>query len=95
MILGRLPVTVVPNYRVMAPASLWRGTGQHQVPATASRPALVPTLLPIQWLLGTPSSGVKWLGCEADHSPPSSAVVKNTWSYTSTSSVHLHGVVLH
>jgi hypothetical protein len=24
------------------------------------------------------------LGCEADHSPPSSAKVKNAWSYTST-----------
>jgi hypothetical protein len=29
-------------------------------------------------------SGVKQLGCEANHSPPSSANVKNLWSYTST-----------
>jgi len=29
-------------------------------------------------------SGVKWLGHEADHSPPSSAEVKIAWSYTST-----------
>jgi hypothetical protein len=28
--------------------------------------------------------GVKWLGREADHSPPSSAEVKNAWSYTCT-----------
>jgi hypothetical protein len=28
--------------------------------------------------------GVKWPGCEADHSPLSSAKVKNAWSYTST-----------
>jgi len=28
------------------------------------------------------------------HSPPSSAEVKNTWSYTSTTSIRLHGVVL-
>jgi hypothetical protein len=28
--------------------------------------------------------GVKQLGCEADHSPPSSAEVKNVWSCTST-----------
>jgi len=28
--------------------------------------------------------GVKWLGHEADHSPPSSAEVNITWSYTST-----------
>jgi hypothetical protein len=31
---------------------------------------------------------------EADHSPPSSAEVKNAWSYTSTPPVRLHGVVL-
>jgi len=28
--------------------------------------------------------GIKQLGCEADHSPPSSAKVKNAYSYTST-----------
>jgi hypothetical protein len=28
--------------------------------------------------------GVKWPGSEADHSPPSSAEVKNAWIYTST-----------
>jgi hypothetical protein len=28
------------------------------------------------------SQGIKWLGLEADHSPPSSTKVKNTWSYT-------------
>jgi len=33
-------------------------------------------------------------GYEADHSPPSSAEVKNAWSYTSTHSIRLHGVVL-
>jgi hypothetical protein len=27
---------------------------------------------------------IKRLGCEADHSPPSSAKVKNAWSYNST-----------
>jgi hypothetical protein len=26
------------------------------------------------------SLGVKWKGCEADHSPPTSAEVKKTWS---------------
>jgi hypothetical protein len=31
---------------------------------------------------------------EADHSPPSTAEVKNAWSYTSTPPVCLHGVVL-
>jgi len=38
--------------------------------------------------------GLKQLGCEADHSPPSSAEVKNAWSYTSTLPVCLHGMVL-
>jgi len=38
--------------------------------------------------------GVKWPGHKADHSPPSSDKVKNVWSYTSTLSVCLHGVVL-
>jgi hypothetical protein len=36
----------------------------------------------------------KAAGREADHSPPSSAEVKNVWSYTSTPPIHLHGEVL-
>jgi len=43
---------------------------------------------------GALSLGVKQLGHEADHSPPSSAEVKNAWSYTSTQPICLHGVVL-
>jgi hypothetical protein len=43
-----------------------------------------PTQPPIQWVPGALSLGVKRLGREADHSPPSSAEVKNAWSYTST-----------
>jgi hypothetical protein len=38
---------------------------------------------------GALTPGVKRPGREDDYSPPSSAEVKNTWSYTST----LHGVV--
>jgi hypothetical protein len=49
-----------------------------------SRPALGPTKLPIQWVPGDLSLREKWPGYEADHSPPSSAKVKNAWSYTST-----------
>jgi hypothetical protein len=37
---------------------------------------------------------IKWPGRQADHSPPSSANVKNAWSYTSTAVTFLHGVVL-
>jgi hypothetical protein len=50
----------------------------------ASRTALGPIQTPIQWVPGALSLGEKRLGCEADHSPPSSAEVKNAWSYTST-----------
>jgi hypothetical protein len=32
---------------------------------------------PIRWALWALSQEVKWQGCEADHSPPSSAEVKN------------------
>jgi hypothetical protein len=38
--------------------------------------------------------GIKWLGCEADHSPPFSAKVKNAWSCTSTLPIHLHVMML-
>jgi hypothetical protein len=38
--------------------------------------------------------GVKRPVNEADHSPPSSAEVKNAWNYTSTPPIRLHGVVL-
>jgi hypothetical protein len=60
---------------------------------TASRPALEPTQPPIQWVPGAFSLGLKRPGREDDHSPPSSAEVKNEWSYTGTPPIHLHGVV--
>jgi hypothetical protein len=46
--------------------------------------------------MGTRGSflGVKRPWSETDRSPPSSAEVKNTWSYTSTTPIPLHGVVL-
>jgi hypothetical protein len=37
---------------------------------------------------------IKLPGREPDHSPPSSAEVKNAWSYTSIPATCLHGVVL-
>jgi hypothetical protein len=43
---------------------------------TASRTALRPTQPPIQWVPGALSLGVKQPGHEADHSPPSSAEVR-------------------
>jgi hypothetical protein len=45
---------------------------------------LGPTHPPIQWVQVALSLWVKRLRREADHSPPSSAAVKNGWSYTST-----------
>jgi hypothetical protein len=36
------------------------------------------------------SEEVKQSKCEADHSPPSNAEVKNAWSST----IHLHGLVV-
>jgi len=44
-----------------------------------SRPAMGPTQPPIQWI-----TGVKRPRREANHSPHSSAEVKNAWGYTST-----------
>jgi hypothetical protein len=44
---------------------------------TASRTALEPTQPPMQWVPGALSLGVKRQGREADHSPPSSAEVKD------------------
>jgi hypothetical protein len=45
--------------------------------STAFKPAPGPIHPPIQWVLGALSPGVKRPGREADHSPPSSAEVKN------------------
>jgi hypothetical protein len=43
--------------------------------AIVSRPVLGPNQPPFQWVLGS-STGIKRPKSEADHSPPSSAVVK-------------------
>jgi hypothetical protein len=51
---------------------------------------------PDSYPVGTRGSfpGGKAAGREADHSPLSSAEVKNAWNYTSTPRIRLHGVVL-
>jgi hypothetical protein len=59
----------------------------------ASRTALKPTQSPIQ-RVPVFFPRVKEVGREVDHSPPSSAEVKNEWIYTSTLPVRLHGVML-
>jgi hypothetical protein len=45
--------------------------------STTSRPALEPTQPPSQQVPRAASQEIKWPGREADHSPPSSAEVKN------------------
>jgi hypothetical protein len=61
---------------------------------TASRTALGPTQPPIQWVPGVHSLGVKRPGREADHSPRSSAEVKELVELYLHSPIRLHGVVL-
>jgi len=55
----------------------WQGLGIFLF-TTASIMALGPTQPPIQWVPGALSLEVKWPWHDADHSPPSSAEVKNT-----------------
>jgi hypothetical protein len=53
--------------------------------ASAFKPSLGPTHPLIQWIPVALYPGLKRQWREADHSPPSSAKVKNAWRYTSTS----------
>jgi hypothetical protein len=69
------------------------GTGNFLF-TTASRSTLGPTQPPIEWVTGDRFLRVKRLGHEADHSPPSSAGIRNTWGYTYTPQSRFHGVVL-
>jgi hypothetical protein len=48
----------------------------------------------LQWILEALTPGVKRSERKADHSPPSSAKVKNGWSCTYTLTIRIHGVVL-
>jgi hypothetical protein len=77
------------GYRVRFPAGARNFSLHHRVQNGSGD-----TQPPIQWVPGALSLGVKRPGREADHSPPSSAEVKNAWSYTSTLPIRLHGVVL-
>jgi hypothetical protein len=52
--------------------------------STLSSKVLGPSQPPLQWVPGNVYLGVKWLGREADRSPPTSAEVINMWIYTST-----------
>jgi hypothetical protein len=70
----------MPMGRISSP-----GKVMNFVFSTSSRPVLGPTQRPFQRLPGAFFPRVKRQGREADQSPPTSAELKNTWIYTSTS----------
>jgi hypothetical protein len=57
------------------------------LPVLQVQTALGPTSLLIQWALELFTLEARWPGCEADHSPPSKAKVKNEWINISTPSI--------
>jgi hypothetical protein len=69
----------LPRVRSSSP-----GRGKIFFISTSSRPVLEPIHLSIQWVPVVLSLGVKRRRRDADHSPPSSADIKNTFTYTST-----------
>jgi hypothetical protein len=80
---------------VFYPASpLWVLESRRGLGVSIFRRALGTTQPPIQWVPGALSLGVKRPGRGGDHSHPSSAEVKNTWSYTSPPPIRIHGTVL-
>jgi hypothetical protein len=60
------------------------GRGEIFLSSTSCRRVLGLTRPLIQWAPGALSPGVKRPGREADHSPPTSDEVTNTWIYMST-----------
>jgi len=80
-------VSIVTTLRDGRPRGPIPGRGNDEILlifATASWPALGPKELPMQWVLGALTAGVKRLGREADHSPLSNAQFNNAWSSIST-----------
>jgi hypothetical protein len=71
-----------------------RGLGIFLFTTAVSGTALGPTQPPIQCVPGALSLGVKRPGREADHSPPTSAEVKEWVELYLHSPVRFHGVVL-
>jgi hypothetical protein len=49
---------------------------------TAFRLNLGPAPPPVRWVPGAFSPGIKWIGREANHSPPPSTEIKNACKYT-------------
>jgi hypothetical protein len=71
-----------------------QGLGIFFYTTAVSRMALGPTQLPIQWVPGALSLGVKRPEREADHSSPSSEEVKECVELYFHSLIRLRGVVL-
>jgi hypothetical protein len=79
-----------PDSRVRFPCGGW------EFFSSPSRPERLwgPTQPLFQWVPGALSLVIKRPGREVDHPHPSTAEVKNAWSYASTLPIRLHGVVL-
>jgi len=77
---------MVPKHKRKSPKIAHRSPGQ-----TGSGPH--PVSYPVDRGGGAFFSEIKRPDREADHPPPSSAEVKNAWSYTSTPIICIHGVV--
>jgi hypothetical protein len=78
------PISIAHGYGLDDQSSICSRCWEYFSFVTMSRLALGSTQPPIQQVPRFLSPWVKQLGCEADHSPPSSAEVKNVWRYTST-----------
>jgi hypothetical protein len=71
-------------------SQLWDFSLRHHIQTgSGAHPASYP-----MGITGALTPGVKRPECEANHSSPSSAEVKNTWSSTATLPIRLHCVVL-
>jgi hypothetical protein len=83
-------------------AGLWAGWSVVRFPAGAGNFSLHHRVQtgsgahPASYPVGTSGSfpGVKWPGREDDHWPLPRTEVENVWSYTSTTPIRLHGVVV-
>jgi hypothetical protein len=80
------PVGIATRLPAGQPKNLRFPTGTKVVRfSIPSGRALGPHKPCIHWALRALASGLKQPGCEADHSPPCGAKVKNAWSYTFSS----------
>ena len=79
-------VGITTRYGLEGPGTYFRYDFPH-----LSRPALGPTLPPVQWVLG-PLPEVKRPGRGADHPPRPTPNLKKEYSYTSTPPLGLRGL---